>query len=92
VSNDAANALIGLPLSGISLVLALDLGGFTRWHVRTSYRFVSFLRYIPPWRWLVKADEETLVRHGVIQERIIGGLFATVGLLLLASSLIHAIR
>jgi hypothetical protein len=90
VSNDATDALIGLPLSAIGLVLALDVGGFTQWHVRASHQFVSFLRYIPPWRWLVKADAETLIRRGVIQERITGCVFAAFGLVLLASSLIHA--
>lgn len=91
VSNDAADALIGLAFAAVGIVLALDLGGFTRWHVRVSYQSVSFLRHLPPWRWIVKTDQETLIRRGIIQERIGGTVFATVGLLLLFSSIVHAL-
>lgn len=88
MSNDAAAVVGGLIFSAVGAIFAFNLGGFTKWHARVSYAAVSFLRYIPPWRWLVKADKETLIKRGVLQERITGGVFVALGLFMLISSVI----
>lgn len=83
---------IGLAFAAIGILLALDLGGFTRWHSRVSYDSVSFLRSVPPWRWLVKADRETLIRRQVVQARMTGAIFAVVGVWLLVSGVLDLLH
>lgn len=83
---------IGLLFATIGIVFALDLGGFTRWHSRVSYDSVSFLRYVPPWRWLVKADRETLIRRQMVQARITGAIFAGVGVWIFLSGVLDVLH
>lgn len=78
----------GVALTLIGAVFALDLGGFTAWHSRISYDLVSFLRHIPPWRWLVKADRETLIRRQTRQTRFTGGVFVAVGVYVVIVSVV----
>lgn len=80
--------MLGLAVATIGIVFALDVGGFTGWHSRVSHDSVSFLRYVPPWRWLVKADRETLIKRQVVQSRITGAIFATIGVWILVSGVL----
>ncbi|WP_371523096.1 hypothetical protein [Kitasatospora sp. NBC_01300] len=69
-------------------VLVTDFRGFSRWFTRGAEASGSGLRRIPPWRWL----GERSGRVGVIWVRLIGGVFAVVGLVVLVVGVVLTAR
>jgi hypothetical protein len=67
------------------------LGGFATSNVRFTANLLTFLRYLPPWRWWLRdeATAERVIRWNIVQGRIVGALIAVIGLVDMGSGIAH---
>ena len=91
-------ALTSLILVAGGLAIAANFRGFTEWHVRKSFGSVQWLEgplsRIPPWKPLLRLPREERIARQVRRERVMGAIFALMGVVLLVASVfargIHA--
>lgn len=89
VSQEISGILVGSAFFVVGLVNTTNLGAFVTSQTRLAYRATSFLRHIPPWRWLAKTDEATIVRREVRRARITGVVLMAAGLWIVLSSMVR---
>jgi hypothetical protein len=77
--------LFAAPLGGL---LATDYGGFARWFEQGANASSAWLRGVPPWRWLPERQPASMVAF----MRVIGGVFAVVGVATLVLGTLLTIR
>jgi hypothetical protein len=84
--------LVGLALLAGGLALAANFRGFTAWHARKSFESVRWLEgplsHVPPWSFLLKRPLEERIAQQVRLARVIGVVFAAVGVMILIASVV----
>lgn len=85
----AGGLVIGVFFSGLGLALATDLRGFASWHSRRAVRSGSRLNGVWPWSRLAIAQrtEDEKAVTALALDRIVGSIFAVVGLIILISGI-----
>jgi hypothetical protein len=84
--------LVGVALLAGGLAYMMNFRGFTAWHVRKSFESVRWLEgplsRIPPWRFLLKRPLEERIAQQMRLARLIGAVFAAVGVVMLIESVL----
>lgn len=78
-----AAVMMSLTVGLVGIALSTNFRGVTEWHVRRSMTTASALRRVPPWRWLPDAQYDKRLARFVLLERVIGVIFAAVGVMFL---------
>lgn len=78
-----AAVMMSLTVGLVGIALSTNFRGVTEWHVPRSMTTASVLRRVPPWRWLPDAQYDKRLARFVLLERVIGVIFAAVGVMFL---------
>ena len=84
--------LVGLALLAAGVAYAANFRGLTTWHVKKSFESVRWmegpLSHIPPWSVILKRPLEQRVTQQLRLARVLGALFAAVGVVILIAAVV----
>jgi hypothetical protein len=86
-------AAFGLALIAGGLALTANFRGVTEWHIRKTYESLEELDRVPLWRRLsCRRPLEQQIARNVILERVVGAIFAALGVLVLIVFIVAHLR